>query len=127
MEATKPAAMAVAQAVEQELTVAGLKIDMGLGKIMRPALEMAYNELEMMSPSDDCKVHKYYQCLVDNGIAAEPWMAYQTTCEADTNCGIKYWTSTPEEDAEFFDAQDDLEDEIERKSRRLLKPIGESM
>ena len=81
IEATKPAAIAVAQAVEQELTVAGLKIDMGLGKIMRPALEMAYNELEFMSPPDECKVHKYYQCLVDNGIAAEPWMAYQTTCE----------------------------------------------
>lgn len=91
MEATKPEAIAVAQAVEQELTIAGMKIEMGFGKIMRPVLKSISQEIEYNTPTDDCKVHKYYQCLVDNGIADEPWMVYTTTCEQDTNCAPKKW------------------------------------
>jgi hypothetical protein len=71
-EATKPEAIAVAQAVEEELNVAALKIEIGFGKVMRPALAIAQNEFEAFSPTDDCKVHKYYQCLVDNEIMDTP-------------------------------------------------------
>ena len=97
-EATKPEAIAVAQAVQKELEIASMKIEMGFGKIMRPAIESVYNELDAFEPSEDCQVHKYYQCLVDNGIADTPWMEYQTTCKADTMCGAWYDTSSAVED-----------------------------
>ena len=102
-EATKPEAIAVAQAVEQELNVAALKIEMGFGKIMRPAIESFQNELEAFEPGEDCQVHKYYQCLVDNGIADQPWRVWETTCKQDTMCGAWYDTSSSSEDNAFFD------------------------
>lgn len=126
-ELQKPAAQAVAQALESELTQAALKIDMGFAKVMKPVLESLELELEVMSYDEDCKVHEFYQCLVDNGIQQDPWMAYQTTCEEDTDCTIKYYSMTPEEDDEFFDEQDELEDKIEDRAEELLAPIGKSM
>ena len=128
-EATKPEAIAVAQAVEQELNVAALKIEMGFGKIMRPTLQILQNEFEAMTPGDDCKVHKYYQCLVNNGIQDTPWRAYQTTCEQDTDCEPKKWGSdwTNEDESEYHDEQDELKNKVEERANDLFEPIEQSM
>ena len=102
---------------------------MGFGKVMRPYIQFMQNEFESNSPGDDCKVHKYYQCLVDNGIQDTPWREDETTCKKDNNCESKIHGSdfTPEADTEYHDGQDELRDKMEERANDLFEPIGQSM
>jgi len=39
-----------------------------MNKLVTPVLRKAADEVEMFGFNEDCKVHKFYQCLVDQGI-----------------------------------------------------------
>ena len=101
-EATRPESLAVGQALQQEIEVAAIKVDMSMGRIMKPVIKSLENEIEMMGVSEECKVHMYYQCLADQGVAQSPWMDQQS-CDTQSGCTTRYRTSTQAEDTIYFD------------------------
>lgn len=69
---------------------AALKVDLSMNKLVSPVLKQASIEIEAYGFNEDCQVHEFYQCLVDQGIEDEAfWMhSSDSNCFGDWNCYI---------------------------------------
>ena len=107
-EASRPEAQAVVEALQGEIEKAAIKVDLSLNKLVTPILERATEELEVFSFGEECKVHKFYQCLVDEGIETNgAWFAANSDCAETFDCHIEAneddfdWDAYMEENDEF--------------------------
>jgi hypothetical protein len=51
---------------------------------------MAANKVEVFSFGEECQVHGFYQCLVDEGTIADgPWYASQSVCADEYDCHVQ--------------------------------------
>lgn len=53
-EVMKPEAQAVAEALQQEIEVAAIKVEMSMGKIMKPMIKYLEHDLETYTYDEDC-------------------------------------------------------------------------
>ena len=75
-EVSRPEAEAVADAIAAEIEKAAIKVDLSLNKLVTPVLDKAAEEIEIFSFNEECKVHRFYQCIVDDGsVEYGPWSA----------------------------------------------------
>lgn len=78
---------------------AALKVDLSMNKLVSPVLKQASREIEAFGFNEDCQVHEFYQCLVDQGIEDDAyWMdSSDSNCFGDWNCYI------PAKEPDLFD------------------------
>lgn len=89
-EAQTPEFMDAAKALQDEIEKAAIKVDISLNKLVTPVLKKAADEVEIFSFGEECQVHKFYQCLVDEGTLDEgPVSASRSACADETNCHVE--------------------------------------
>ena len=126
-ETSRPEAQAVAEALQAEIEKAALKVDLSMNKLVTPVLRKAADEVEMFGFNEDCKVHKFYQCLVDQGIEYSAyWMGPEdSTCFDEYNCYVP--ANEPDFDWEEFDQENrEFEKKMKKNTRKVFKPIAKS-
>jgi hypothetical protein len=72
-----------------EIEKAAIKVDISLNKLVTPVLQKAAEEVEIFSFGEDCPVHEFYQCLVDEGILNQgPYSASRSVCADKYDCHV---------------------------------------